>query len=68
MIWGSNILDKSLSLAEYAQRYCSIDVLLHITCINMTFDKINYVLDRAKDAGMQNILCLSGDATYNTLE
>jgi len=64
--WGSNYrttCDKSLSLAEYAQRYCSIDVLLHITCIGMTYDKIKYVLDRAKLAGIQNILCLRGDIT-----
>ena len=32
----------------------------------MTFDKINYALDRAKDTGVQNALCLSGDATLSS--
>jgi len=62
---GGSTCDKSLSLAEYAQRYCGIDVLLHLTCLNMTFRDIKHVLDRAKAVGIQNILCLRGDTNLD---
>merc|ERR1719232_1350865 len=58
---GGSTCDKSLSLAQYAIRYCGIDVLLHLTCLNMTKWELKNVLDRAKSVGIQNILCLRGD-------
>jgi methylenetetrahydrofolate reductase (NADPH) len=58
---GGSTREKSLSVASYAQRYCGVDVLLHLTCTDMTRDDISSVMDQAKTCGIQNILVLRGD-------
>jgi len=61
--WGDSgsTSAQSMSLASHAQRYCGIDVLLHISCTGMTQDQLVAVLRQAKSCGVQNILALRGD-------
>jgi len=41
-----------------------LDVLMHITCTGMTRDYIIEALDKAKAAGVRNILALRGDPPF----
>jgi methylenetetrahydrofolate reductase (NADPH) len=53
--------EKTLDIAVNAQKFCGVDVLMHLTCTNMTKEKLRQVLQTAKDAGIENILALRGD-------
>ena len=61
--WGAGGCTKDLTMAicEYTQTYFGVDVLLHLTCTNLTVDEIKKILQSARDAGIQNILALRGD-------
>ena len=39
---------RSMAVASHAQRYCGVDVLLHLTCTGMTKDQLAAVLRQAK--------------------
>jgi len=45
-----------------------LDVLMHITCTGMTRDYVITALDRAKDAGIKNILALRGDPPHGVAD
>jgi len=57
---GSNS-DLALEIAGTAQGMCAAQVMLHLTCTNMTQSDIKATLERAKKAGIRNILALRGD-------
>jgi methylenetetrahydrofolate reductase (NADPH) len=61
--WGAGGITKDLTMAisEYSQTYFGVDVLMHLTCTNMTVDELRQVLNAAKRVGIQNILALRGD-------
>merc|ERR1740124_2028107 len=67
--WGASgsTSAQSLFLASHAQRYCGVDVLLHLTCAGMTRDNLDTVLRQAKSCGVQNILALRGDCPTGKL-
>jgi methylenetetrahydrofolate reductase (NADPH) len=52
---------RSMAIASHAQRYCGVDVLLHLTCTGMTREQLSAVLRQARSHGVQNILALRGD-------
>jgi len=58
---GGSTKDLSLTIAQYCQTYFGIDVLLHLSCTNITVEEIKTILRTARDAGIQNILALRGD-------
>lgn len=62
--WGhsGSTAAKSMELASFAQRYCGVDVLLHLTCTGMTKEQVAFILQQAKSSGIHNILALRGDA------
>ena len=37
------------------------DLLMHLTCTNLTCDELKQILKAAKEMGIQNILALRGD-------
>jgi methylenetetrahydrofolate reductase (NADPH) len=59
---GGSTKENTVAIASYAQQYCGLDVLMHMTCTGLTRAQIISALDAAKDAGVQNILALRGDA------
>ena len=59
---GGRTERETLSIASYAQQYCGLDVLMHLTCTGLSVDSVRSALAAAKDAGVQNILALRGDA------
>ena len=58
--WGAGGATEELStsIAEHSQKYFGVDVLLHITCTNLTKDDLKRVLTKAKLMGIRNILGL----------
>jgi len=61
--WGANGITEELSttIAEHAQKYLDVDVLMHITCNYLTKEDMKRILLKIKDMGIKNILALRGD-------
>ncbi|AET37629.1 methylenetetrahydrofolate reductase (NAD(P)H) MET12 Ecym_1400 [Eremothecium cymbalariae DBVPG len=59
---GGTTSEKTLELAEFAQRDMNLTVCMHLTCTNMDNSILDAALRRAKEAGIKNILALRGDA------
>ncbi|GMH48704.1 hypothetical protein TrRE_jg6171 [Triparma retinervis] len=59
---GGGTERETVAIASYAQQYCGLDVLMHLTATGLTRDQVKRALETAKDAGVQNILALRGDA------
>jgi methylenetetrahydrofolate reductase (NADPH) len=59
---GGSTQTSTLSIASYAQQYCGLDVLMHMTCTNLTRGQVRHALLLAKEAGVHNVLALRGDA------
>lgn len=61
--WGAagSTFARTLAVASHAQRYCGVDVLMHLTCTGMTREQIANALQQAKSCGVHNILALRGD-------
>merc|ERR1719515_243483 len=58
---GGSTADTTLSLCETAMDVTGLDVLMHLTCTNVTIDTTPQVLQRCKENGLCNILALRGD-------
>ncbi|KAI1301827.1 Methylenetetrahydrofolate reductase [Halotydeus destructor] len=58
---GSNSETSTMTIAGVALNYCGLDVVLHVTGINMTREEVDCHLNRAKELGIRNILALRGD-------
>jgi methylenetetrahydrofolate reductase (NADPH) len=67
--WGAGgaTKDSTMAICEYSQTYLGVDVLMHLTCSNLTISEIRNILTRAKSAGIQNILVLRGDLPKGSL-
>lgn len=61
--WGSagSTWARTLAVATHAQRYCGVEVLMHLTCTGMTREQLAHALQQAKSSGIHNILALRGD-------
>jgi methylenetetrahydrofolate reductase (NADPH) len=62
---GGSTADTTLNLCETAMDVTGLDVLMHLTCTNVTVDETREVLQRCKDKGLCNILALRGDPPKN---
>lgn len=61
--WGTGLStrDLTMQLCEYSQKYLGLDVLMHLTCTNLTVNDLRDILNAAKSLGIKNILALRGD-------
>jgi len=57
---GGDQETSSMAIASAALNYCSLETMLHLTCANQTKEVIHMHLDKAKAAGIKNILALRG--------
>lgn len=48
---GGRTERETLSIASYAQQYCGLDVLMHLTCTGLSRGAVKAALETAKDAG-----------------
>jgi len=58
---GGSSAIMTLEISAAAQNFCQADALMHLTCTNMPKKSVNIWLDRAKKAGIKNIIALRGD-------
>ncbi|TMW63252.1 hypothetical protein Poli38472_002193 [Pythium oligandrum] len=63
MTWGAggSSAQLTIDISANAQKFSGLEMLVHMTCTNMAEDDVRKSLERAKDAGIQNILALRGD-------
>lgn len=58
---GGSTSEKSLDLAATCQKELGLTTVLHLTCTNTNREVLDSALQRAKLAGIRNILALRGD-------
>ena len=65
---GGSTADRTLSMSKTIQKYFGLDVMMHLTCTNMSTDLINKVLSEVKENNIFNILALRGDPPEGSKE
>jgi methylenetetrahydrofolate reductase (NADPH) len=65
---GGSTKDLTMAISEYSQTYFGVDVLMHLTCTNLTVVEIKTILNSAKEVGIRNILALRGDPPKGKLQ
>eukprot|EP00960_Hanusia_phi_P047246 758314-Hanusia_phi.AAC.11 len=58
---GGSTSDLTLELSSNFQRQFNLETQMHLTCTNVTKETVTQALKQAREAGIQNILCLRGD-------
>jgi len=63
MTWGAggSTSDLTLDLVGNIQKFLGLDVMMHLTCTNMSQGMVKFGLEGAKERGCRNILALRGD-------
>jgi methylenetetrahydrofolate reductase (NADPH) len=57
---GSN-RDTAIDVVRRLNEDHGFEAMAHLTCVNATTDELREVLDRMRDAGVENVLALRGD-------
>jgi len=58
---GGTTSDLTLELTSNAKRMFGFEMNMHMTCTNVTKDKVENSLKQAKEQGLKNIMALRGD-------
>ena len=58
---GGSTSETTLTLSKDAQTYFGLNVMMHITCANLSENRLRSALDEARDSGIRNIMALRGD-------
>lgn len=58
---GGSTSELTLEICTNSQRLVGLETMMHMTCTNMPRDKLKEGLQKARDAGIRNILALRGD-------
>lgn len=59
---GGNIADNSTcEIASRIKRSHGIETVAHLTCVNSTREDVHEMIDRFKDADIENVMALRGD-------
>ena len=59
---GGSTADRTLDMSKTIQKYFGLDVMMHLTCTNMSIDLINSVLLEAKKYNIYNSFILRNTA------
>jgi methylenetetrahydrofolate reductase (NADPH) len=54
--------DRTLELTKWIKQELGIEAMAHLSCVGATREELAGVLDDMRDAGIENILALRGDA------
>ena len=65
---GGATAELSLQIAKNAQKYLGQETLLHITCSQLDVARAKIILQKAREAGIMNILALRGDTFQPSTE
>lgn len=58
---GKDNSSNSVAIAKRIKDECKVESVIHMPCINMTWEDAQYVLEQFQNAGIENILALRGD-------
>ena len=58
---GSENCNNSVEIAKHINDVCNVQSVIHMPCLNMTFQDAQFVLEEFQKAGIENILALRGD-------
>ena len=58
---GGSTRERTIETVTEIRRDTGIEAMAHLTCVGHTADELAGILDRLRDAGMDNVLALRGD-------
>ena len=58
---GGSTREKTIEVVSRIKRSAGIEAMAHLTCVGSTREEIGTVVQRLKDAGVENVLALRGD-------
>ncbi len=58
---GGSTRERTLEIVSHIKRDHGIESMAHLTCVGSSRDELKTVLDRLRDAGIENVLALRGD-------
>jgi methylenetetrahydrofolate reductase (NADPH) len=58
---GGSTREKTIEIVSHIRNGAGIEAMAHLTCVGATRDELASVLQRLRDAGIDNILALRGD-------
>lgn len=58
---GGSTRERTIEVVTRIKSEVGIEAMAHLTCVGHTRDELASVLDRLRDAGMENVLALRGD-------
>ena len=58
---GGSTRERTIETVSEIRRDTGIEAMAHLTCVGHTADELAAILDRLRDAGMDNVLTLRGD-------
>ena len=61
---GGSTREKTVDLVIRIKHELGIEPMAHLTCVNSSETEINNILSRLQDSGIENILALRGDISY----
>ncbi|MGL5414322.1 MAG: methylenetetrahydrofolate reductase [Clostridium sp.] len=62
---GSTVDNKTAEISSLIKNVYGIEGIAHLTCIGQSIDNINFIKERLKLEGVENILALRGDDNGN---
>jgi methylenetetrahydrofolate reductase (NADPH) len=58
---GGSTRERTIEIVTRVKRETGIEAMAHLTCVGSTRDDLGAVLDKIRDAGIENVLALRGD-------
>ena len=58
---GGSTRERTIEIVTRVKRETGIEAMAHLTCVGATRDDLGLVLDKIRDAGIENVLALRGD-------
>ena len=65
---GGGTSQYTLDIAKNIKAQYGVPTLAHLTCVSSTCETVHSMIERIKDAGIQNIMALRGDIPSDRLE
>ena len=65
---GGGTSQYTLDIAKNIKAQYGVPTLAHLTCVSSTQETVHNMIDRIKEAGIQNIMALRGDIPSDRLE
>ncbi|XP_039021395.1 methylenetetrahydrofolate reductase 1-like [Hibiscus syriacus] len=61
---GGSTVDLTLYIANKVQNIISVETIMHLTCTNMSVEKLDHALEIIKSNVIQNVIAIRGDPPH----